>query len=96
MAQTVRVCEKCGMEEGTWGRIPFKRTEACKCGSRHLLCPICMRTANKHTVRRHQRGKKGKKTFFKSCPLSEELVVAEAMMRDEERFKPKWWFSNVE
>jgi|GEM_PF-5863788 len=87
MAQTVRVCEKCGMEEGKWSSRKHKRTEACCCGSRHLLCPYCMSIAKRHSVKRHQRGG-GKKMFFKACLLSEELVVAEAMMDD--RPDGKW------
>jgi len=94
MAQTVCVCEKCGMEEGTWHRMRFQRTEPCRCGARHLLCPACMSRARQHTVKRFQRGG-GKRTFYKVCPVSEELVVAEAMMRDGDKFKPKWWYSNV-
>ena len=95
MAKTERVCERCGMEEKTWSRsMKFGRTDPCRCGSRHLFCPHCMSVARGYIVRRFQRGG-GKKTFFKVCPVSDEEMVAQAMMKDGDTFKPKWWFSNV-
>jgi hypothetical protein len=79
VAQTVCVCEKCGVEEDGRHR-PLVRTVPCKCGSRHNFCVWCNSRVRQYTAKRFQRGG-GKKTFFRVCPLSEELVVAEAMMK---------------
>jgi len=54
-----------------------------------------MSTAKKFMVKRFQRGG-GKKEILKACPVSEELKVAETMMRTPRNFEPDWWYSNWE
>ena len=74
------------MEEG---RGNIRETPPCSCGSRHLLCGWCMSRVKEFVVKRFQRGG-GKKALLKRCPVSKEIMVAEALMKEDKKGGSVW------